>query len=162
MTVRAGDAGDARPVSALHLRTVLFAYASIFPPEAPRPTLSGLERDWTWRLAAEHVFVAEDEGEVVGVVVAGPDPDDYDRGHLSRLYVAPERWGGGIGSALYERAVEHLQGRGFDVATLWVLEANLRTRGWYERRGWQLTGRRKPAYEPGAIDDVGYELKLRR
>jgi len=58
-------------------------------------------------------FVADDRGDLIGVVLAGPDPDDEHRGQLARLYVAPERWGEGIGRRLYDAAIDSLRDQGF-------------------------------------------------
>lgn len=163
--IRPAAHADVSTIAALHRTTAVHAYAGIFPPEAPKPEQAGLERDWAARVGPERppkqaVFVAEDQGSIVGIVVAGPDPDRPDVGHLSRLYVHPDRWHHGIGTSLHQRAVDHLRAQGYRSATLWVLEANRRTRSWYERRGWRQTARRKAVYAPGGIDDVGYELVL--
>jgi ribosomal protein S18 acetylase RimI-like enzyme len=99
---------------------------------------------------------------VVGVILAGPDPDDRTLGHIARLYVDPSCWGRGLGTLLYRAALTDLAGRDFPAATLWVLEANHRVREWYERLGWRPTGMRKPVYAPANIDDVQYRIELAR
>jgi ribosomal protein S18 acetylase RimI-like enzyme len=160
--IRTAQAHEAGAVAQLHLRTALHAYMDIFPPEAPPPTAEELTEQWSAWLGDERHrgFVAEETDAVVGVVLAGPDPVDEDLGHLSRLYVDPAMWGRGIGRALYDACVAELAARGFEIATLWVLERNERVRGWYERLGWNLTGERKPVYAPARIDDVRYRLLL--
>lgn len=92
MEVRIRQAGvDDRPeLAALHLRTALFAYASIFPSEAPRPNLDHLTLDWERRLHGLHArniccYVAAIGGQIAGVVVAGADPDHLEMGHITRL-----------------------------------------------------------------------------
>jgi ribosomal protein S18 acetylase RimI-like enzyme len=125
------------------------------------PTLAGLKGDWADRLAApapHRVFVALRDARLVGVVAAGPDPDDGTVGHLSRLYVTPSSWGRGIGRALHDRALAHLRAQTFREATLWVLEANHRARAWYERLGWTPTDARKPTYAPANIYDLAYRI----
>lgn len=102
------------------------------------------------------------DGDVVGVVLAGPDPDDPDIAHLSRLYVDPGQWGAGIGTELHRAAVVDLADRGFPAATLWVPEGNSRARRWYERLGWGQTHRRKATFEPAGIYDAQYLLPLHR
>jgi GNAT superfamily N-acetyltransferase len=165
-TVVLRDAGvaDSVTLAHLHLRTALHAYANIFPPEAPEPTHEALVADGKDRLrpgdGRQTCFVAEHHATAVGVIVAGPDPRAPSTGHLSRLYVDPSCWGCGIGSMLYERAVEHLRSQGFFMATLWVLEGNVRARGWYERRGWTATDDRVVTFAPAGIEDVGYRFAL--
>jgi len=160
VNTRLADRSDIPEIAGLHVRTALVAYAHIFPPEAPVPTEDELRARWSGWVASAKAFVAVDDGEVVGVVLSGPDPDAPNRGHLSRLYVAPERWGEGIGRRLYDTCLAHLRGRRFGDATLWVLEENTRARAWYERLGWRPTGATKPVYAPARIDDVHYRLDL--
>jgi GNAT superfamily N-acetyltransferase len=108
--------GIAGRIARLHRDTALEAFAGIFPPEAPPPTLAALTADWAARLAAPPphvVLVAEEDARLVGVVAAGPDPDDATAGHLSRLYVTPPSWGRGIGRSLHDRALAHLRAQSF-------------------------------------------------
>jgi len=49
--------------------------------------------------------------------------------------VAPASWSRGIGSALLTDAVAGLTAAGYDVARLWVLQANHRARALYRRHG---------------------------
>ena len=105
-------------------------------------------------------LVAIDDGRIVGVVVAGPDPVRPDRGHVARFYVVPDRWGQGIGHRLYLGALDWLGRSDYREATLWVLEGNDRARAWYERLGWRTTGERKTVYEPAGIVDLQYLIGL--
>jgi len=156
----------AAPVLAqLHLRSALAGFAHIFPAEAPPPTHEELLDAWEQILgpdwdAGRRVFVARRAKDVVGVVVAGPDPDDPHIGLLERLYVDPSSWGHGVGRDLHRAARDHLHIDGYPAATLWVLEGNHRARAWYERLGWRATGERRPVYEPAGVDDVRYRLAL--
>lgn len=162
MEIRPASIGDIAEIAELHLRTALYAYKDIFPSEAPPPVAAELARLWFKRLndARHRGFVAELDGVIVGVALAGPDPDDEAVGHLSRLYVEPARWGRGIGRVLYDACIAQLEDQRFAEATLWVLERNERVRVWYERLGWTPTGERKAVYAPAGIDDVGYRLLL--
>jgi ribosomal protein S18 acetylase RimI-like enzyme len=164
-TIRLAHRHEAAVLAALHRETAIVAYRHIFPEDAPPPTPDEVLAQWTqWlgpdRDAGRRAFVAEEHAAVVGVVVAGPDPIEPGTGHVGRLYVTPDRWGRGIGRALYEAAMSHLTGAGFDEATLWVLEGNTRARGWYERLGWRATGERKAVFAPAGIDDLRYRIAL--
>jgi ribosomal protein S18 acetylase RimI-like enzyme len=88
--------------------------------------------------------MVDDDDQVAGIVAAGPsrDPGDAD-GQLYALYVDPDRFGAGYGSALDQAARAHLAGQGFTRATLWVLVGNDRARSFYERRGWEADGERR-------------------
>jgi ribosomal protein S18 acetylase RimI-like enzyme len=158
--IRTADPDEAPVLAELHLRTALAAYADIFPPEAPKPTNEEIVAFWEHTLSSDDgscVFVAEN-GPVIGIALAGPDPREPTSGHLSRFYVDPAHSGRGIGTALYEHCLHRLRDLGFTTATLWVLERNARVRSWYERLGWRPTGERKPVYPPGGIDDLRYRL----
>jgi putative hydrolase of the HAD superfamily len=158
LLIRRAHRDEALRIAELHMRTALHAYASIFPAEAPPPTIEQTRRNWSDALREQAAFVAVVDNDIVGVVRAGPDLREDGTGHLSGLYVAPERSGLGIGTHLYQACLNELAERGYAQATLWVLERNERVRRWYERLGWQLTGVRKPVYAPGGIDDVQYRL----
>ncbi|HEX6237777.1 MAG TPA: GNAT family N-acetyltransferase [Acidimicrobiales bacterium] len=157
---------DAAPeLTALHRRAAHTGFAHIFPPDAPPPTYEEDLARWEhWlgpdRAQGRRAYVAVASGRIVGVVLAGPDPDEPGVGHLARLYVDPVYWGRRIGTQLHATALRDLTGRGFREATLWVLEANSRARTWYERLGWRASGMRKPTYEPAGIFDVQYRLAL--
>jgi ribosomal protein S18 acetylase RimI-like enzyme len=170
--LRAARPEDAEELARLNVRTALFAYSHIFPPEAPPPTHEELVAMWDRWLGPDHAlgrrgFVAEadggaDGGEVVGSVLGGPDLElgEPGVGHLARLNVAPERWAEGIGRRLYDTAMASMVEAGLVEATLWVLEHNHRARRWYERLGWELTDVRKVLFAPADIFDVRYRIRL--
>ena len=153
-TIQLADRDQGPVFAALHLDSAIAGYADIFPEDAPPPALDEVIEQWRYWLgpdwdAGRRAFVAQDDSATVGVVLAGEDPMASSLGHIARLYVAPERWGQGIGTALYAAAVDHLRAVGFAEATLWVLERNTRARSWYERLGWECTGERKPVWPRG-------------
>jgi RimJ/RimL family protein N-acetyltransferase len=172
MTITLREAGpdDARAVAELHLRSASRGLAPFFPLDAtPRP-VADLAEDWLalvgpGRPSGRVVMVAEDGGELVGVTVAGPDPGDPAVGRLTRLYVSPGRWGGGVGRLLHEAGLAHLRELGCRQATFWVLEDNRRARSWYERLGCVPTGERRPSCEsalcgPATVYDLHYRFDL--
>jgi ribosomal protein S18 acetylase RimI-like enzyme len=165
VTVRIALPEHAPELARVHRAAALAGFGHIFPAESPAPTHDELLELWNGWLAPcadpRHQALAAYAGtEVVGTVLAMPDPSDADLGHLARLYVSPDRWGCGIGRQLYEAAVDALRAARFTSATLWVLEHDLRARSWYERLGWQPTEVRKPVYAPAGIDDLRYEIRL--
>ena len=153
---------EAALLAELQRESSLVAYRHIFPPEAPKPTVERLLSLWeSWLFSGVLTgFVAEVAGRPVGTVLAGADPAEVTAGHIARMYVAPERWGQGIGRLLYDTAVDHVRCSGYPAATLWVLEHNHRARAWYERLGWAPTGERKSVFQPGGIDELRYRRDL--
>jgi len=163
--IRQAVADEARALAALQRRSALFAYASIFPPEAAQPDLDRMTLDWQRRLSGMHSpnargYRADVRNLPVGVIIACGDPDDPKLGHITRLYVDPQEWGQGIGRSLYDEALSHLRSIGYVQASLWVLERNERARSWYERLGWSCTGERKSVLDSAGVEDVRYTRPL--
>ena len=75
----------------------------------------------------EEVWVAEDEGRVIGFFALSDDL-------LYHLYVYPELQGRGAGSALLD-VVKELRPDGF---RLWVFQRNMQAREFYEHRGMRV------------------------
>jgi ribosomal protein S18 acetylase RimI-like enzyme len=92
------------------------------------------------RVVARGCFVARDP-EPVGFVTFYPESETYERdcsrGIVENLYVAPERRGEGVGTALLRAAESALADGGADVVALEVLADNDRGREFYARRGYR-------------------------
>lgn len=100
------------------------------------------------------LHVAVVDGAVVGIAAAGAPRDDdlgEDTTELGALYVLPEHWGAGIGSALLEAVLAR---RPRPVQVLWVLERNVRSRRFYERCGFAADGTRKLEDLGGPVAEV--------
>ncbi|MBN2623085.1 MAG: GNAT family N-acetyltransferase [Acidimicrobiales bacterium] len=163
--IRAAEPRDAVAIGTVWQRAALVGYEGIFPPDVPAPRPEVLVERSRQAIAAQGynalVLVAchtGPEGQVVGTIAAVPDPDETSRAQLLRLYVDPGHWGRGIGRRLHDSALRHLQGAGYRVVVLWVLERNLRARAMYERWGWRATPARQCDY-PG-VTEICYLLML--
>lgn len=154
MNVRLAGPADVTMAARLHLATALAAYAEIFPPAAPKPTVEDMAQRWKVIVTEGIGWIAVMGDEPVGVAGLIPEPDGS---RLSAVYVTPEHWGEGIGSALVDRAEATAAERGWTPLRLWVLEANTRARSWYETRGWNREGATRRTVW-GDIDDVGYVM----
>lgn len=167
--VRRAKPSDAGRLAELHVTTWRQAYAGILP-EAYLQSLSASQRVPMWKELLGSgdraaVFVAEIEGEPIGFASGGRSSDikgllqRAEIGEMWTLYLLREFWGLGIGRQLHDTLLAELERKGFVEATLWVLDANERTRRWYETRGWQSDGSQRTAEVWGA--EVG-ELRYRR
>jgi GNAT superfamily N-acetyltransferase len=96
------------------------------------------------------LLVADDDGRIVGMAVGeqalsndGTGPPIEGLCHVSMVFVAPERWGEGLGGRLVDALLEEVSGRGYDRAQLWTQNDNARARRLYEHRGFRPSGREK-------------------
>ena len=105
-----------------------------------RVAFAAPERDGSVLLAID-----DTDAHVVGVAAWGASRDDDatpTTGEIGMLYVAPDHIGTGLGQRLMEGALDGLRSVGYERATLWVLEANARGRGFYDHVGWRPDGTR--------------------
>lgn len=148
MRIRESIPADAEAIATVHVRSWQVAYRGQLPVEY----LDGLtveDRLSQHQWALEHprqdwrVWVAEEGRRVLGFAVTGPSEDaDADPGtaELYAIYLEPEAYGTGVGRRLFAHAIGDLRERGYETATLWVLESNGRARRFYEVAGWRLDG----------------------
>ena len=161
MRVRTATPADARAIAEVHVRTWQHAYAHVFPADFLEALSVDRRADWWTRAATtspEDLFVAEEDGRIVGFASVGRSEDEEEAGELYAIYVEPPHWGTGAGAALMDAAVERLRAAGFDHAILWVLDDNPRARRFYERHGWSVDGRRRERIGDVDVDEVRYRL----
>ncbi|PSQ25651.1 N-acetyltransferase [Halobacteriales archaeon QS_9_68_17] len=135
VTVRRMEADDLDGIRRVAERAWRETYDGVLPEDAVETmlethyapeVLSEIRRS-----DAERLFVAADEGDVVGYAASGGS-DAAVEGEIS-IYVAPDRWGSGIGERLLDRAVEDLSARGVDRVEESVLAENEVGRAFYEK-----------------------------
>ncbi|GGT20616.1 N-acetyltransferase [Streptomyces chromofuscus] len=109
-------------------------------------------------------LVAELDGEVVGWACHGPYRHDEgltSDAELYAIYVAPGRYGEGIGQALLEESVRRCRAAGRPRMLLWVLRDNTSARRFYERAGFTADGTQEPFEVDGvAVPEVRYARDL--
>lgn len=153
-SVRQMTADDVAVAARLQLATALTAYAEIFPPEAPKPSVGDMEDRWRRMLSDGTGWIAEEGDVAVGVAGLVADGDGA---RMESVYVDASRWGQGVGSLLVDTVESSAVARGWLPLRLWVLEKNHRTRHWYEKRGWNREPQQRRTVW-GQIDDIGYAL----
>lgn len=157
MEVRVAKVDDAEAVAAVHVRSWQHAYRGLIP-DAYLDALSVERRREIWsRILAETdlprtgAFVLERGLEIIGFIHVAPTRDvdlPASTGEVTALYLTPGAWGLGGGRRLLKTAKASLKAAGFAAAALWVLEANVAARSFYERQGWVPDGASK-------VDDRG-------
>lgn len=101
----------------------------------------------------ETCFVAEENSEIIGVIIAG---NDGRRGYIYHTAVSPLCRRKGIGTALVQRALNALSNLGISKTALVVFECNKDGNAFWENQGFavrgDLTYRNKSLTEMTRID----------
>ena len=154
--VRPVTLGDVEEYVRCHVECLAETYVDLMPPEFAaahrREIPEQVERTRVAWAAAEHepsprttAWLARDaDGEVVGVVRAGPGTQDWERAlgapptsvgfQLHHLYTRARTHGSGLGASLLDLAV------GDRETYLWILHGNARADRFYRRRGFAPDG----------------------
>ncbi len=173
--VRLAIVDDAPSIAAAHVAGWRAAYPSIIPATY----LDGLDvatrtEQWAAILRGEVPvegvgsptdYVVEVDGEVVGFADVGEfrDAPAAGVGELWAMYVHPDHWRTGAGSALMGRTLEHFASTECNTGYLWVLTENAMARNFYEKWGWQLDPKIEPkSFEIDGItvDEVAYRIDV--
>ena len=173
--IRDATADDIAAVHAVRVETWRYAYAGIVPDDV----LRGMDADDQDAIASQRarfrqpvprtdLLVAERDGRVVGFAAVGPERGttqpgapprlDTEVGEVYAIYVLPSVQGRGIGRELMRESLDRLRAHGFRRATLWVLEANVPARAFYERVGMAPTGERQPVTIGVALPELRYAI----
>lgn len=156
---------DASGIARVHIKTWQCAYRGQIP-DSYLDSLSIEERAKGWKKIlsklenGNYALVAERQNQIVGWCTFGKsrDEDVIDgRGELYGIYIDPQYTGMGIGSKLMEVAMDTLQNEGYKETTLWVLETNVKTRKFYEKKGWKIEGKKKDDQRDGfTLHEIRY------
>ncbi len=165
MFLRPAEPRDAIGVARVHVRAWQAGYRNLLPdvyldglrPEDRAPWYNFGSPD----PRQPATIVAADGDTIHGFATTAParDPDARSAGEVRALYVDPERWGRGIGSALISAARARLLDLGFRSAVLWVMAGNSRAARFYEADGWRPDGSHRTQSVWDAIAD---EVRYRR
>lgn len=153
MTFRYAASQDAAAVAALHAESWRSAYRGILSEEYLE-NRAHLERAQVWRQRFVEprekpmfTLLAEEEEQLVGFACVFPDENAVYGSFLDNLHVAPGFTGKGIGRKLLSEVARHLAQNDSDSTApgarglyLWVIEQNVRARGFYEKAGAQVVG----------------------
>ena len=133
VTTRRATAGDAPAVTAV-VRAAFAVYVERLGGVQPWP----MSLDYAEIIADGQTWLAEDAGEVVGVLVL---EDRADHLLLEVLAVAPGQQGSGVGRRLMALADEQAVDRGFDEVRLFTNARMTENLAYYPRQGYVETHR---------------------
>jgi GNAT superfamily N-acetyltransferase len=160
--LRNAMSADARSIAEVHVASWRSAYRGALPDEI-LDSLSVEKRERTWRdiLGRDpeggFTLVAEAEGRIVGfcsVRTPSPDPDlGSNVAEVGALYVAPDVWRRGIGTALLVRAMSELRIRGCRRVALWLLAGHAQALDFYARLGFAPDGAKRVREQTGGRRD---------
>jgi GNAT superfamily N-acetyltransferase len=98
-------------------------------------------------VADAFTYVAEIDGAFAGYCYVAAPSRESDLGpefaEVVAMYVDPDHWRDGAGSALMEAALQRLAGLPYTDAVLWAFKENRRAIAFYERHGWRVDGSEK-------------------
>lgn len=153
LSLRRATVDDAEAIADVHVHSWRSGYHGLLP----QTFLDGLSveqraRRWHEIIGAEDSstvqIVAERDGAIVGFTAFGASREDAADGELWALYVHPDAWSAGVGSALLTGAEQCLADDGFRDVYLWVLDGNDRADRFYRRHGWRADGRTRVERRP--------------
>lgn len=170
LLVRRAVVSDARAIAEIRVSGWQAAYRGILPHDfLAGLSVSASEVAWRSMLESDVIggapaWIAERNGRAIGFVASGPPRDEdvpLPGAEIYAIYVLPDAWRRGAGRALLTTAVDHWRGRGATALVLWVLEANVRGRGFYESLGWIPDGTRQQIDIGGfTTPEVRYRLPV--
>jgi ribosomal protein S18 acetylase RimI-like enzyme len=131
--VRTATVNDAYAVESVRIRGWQAAYRDIVPDDY-LDALVVDERRRAERILEPGIMtlIADVDGRAAGMAVFGPSREGSGEVELYALYVDPDHWRRGVGTALLT-ACE-------GVTVLWVLKDNARAQAFYQRHGFAADG----------------------
>jgi len=168
-TLRLANPSDAQGLAEMHVATWQVAYRGLLPDDF-LDGLSVAARAERWQQiltdSPRQIWVACEDDRIVGFISLGISRDGdalpLVTGEIYAMYVHPDEWRRGIGSALMAQALHALKLLGYAEATLWVLRGNQRARDFYEASGFVPDGAAKVDTNAAGIsyDEVRYRRPL--
>lgn len=158
MDIRTAVAGDAGAVQRVARRAWHEAHGEIIGEEAVEALL---EKWYSKQQLVEAIeredapmFVAIDDGDVVGFAQGGPSDDGPADAIVSRIYVLPDYWGEGIGTTLLQRLFDELRQVDHDGVWLAVMAENDLARSFYDEQGFERHEKRTVDLAGQPVDDL--------
>lgn len=166
--IRSATEADIPVIARLHVEGWKGAYGGVVDQNyLDSLTVEKRTSDWAnWIKDGEsQIFIAETNGAAAGFVVTGrtktPPPGSSPirpshSGEIYALYLLPEYWRLGIGTAMLKHGFRTLKERKHSAVCLWVLDANQRAKAFYEKNSGQKIGNKMIEIGPSRLKEVCY------
>lgn len=167
-TIRSADDNDIPALAHIHVEGWKAGYKNIVDQDFLNTlNVDDRAKDWkSWMDAGEvPTIIAEIDGKPVGFSIYGglrtPPPGTSSirplyTGELYALYVLPDHWGQGIGTALMKSAVNIMRENKHKSMCLWVVDKNERAKNLYEKLGGQRIGKKQVEIGPSKVKEICY------
>lgn len=175
MEIRFATPADIPAIARIHVEGWQAAYGGLVD-QAYLDSLSVEQRQENWQewmgSGETSVLLAEIGGLPAGFAAYGrtktaPPGDSKIRplypAEIYALYLLPDFWRQGIGTALIRQAAKNLKEMKMNGMCLWVLDGNHRAKSFYEKTYGQRVGKKMIAIGPSDLKEVCYgwrDLKL--
>lgn len=159
---------DAPALGAVHVASWHETYTGMLPDEM-LASLSVEARTAMWTKILDDpaafggtaVYVAEDHGRVVGFGSCGQQRDESllglgFGGEISAIYVLRPHQRLNVGCSIMSMMAQALLEYGCTAATLWVLQDNVKARGFYERLGGVVISEKKDERPNTILFELAY------
>jgi GrpB-like predicted nucleotidyltransferase (UPF0157 family)/ribosomal protein S18 acetylase RimI-like enzyme len=163
--IRPATVDDAAGLAAVRVASWRAAYRQSLPEEfLARMSVADDERRWREMMNRDgrEDWACLVAGAMVGFVTFGPNRDGEAEtvGEVFAIYLSPDTWGQGWGSAMWDAAARRLRARGFEQVVVWVFGDNMRARRFYERRGMVEDAGKKNSIAGADVIEVRYRTRL--
>lgn len=148
MSIRRATKNDIKQIAKIHIETWKNAYTGLVSDRL-LDSLDIEERIEKWKeILSENntvskVFVAENEGIVLGFISVGESREKKEEGEIWSIYVDHNQYRKGIGAQLLKAGEQELLKDGYENATLWVLKGNKQGEKFYKKNSWVSTEEEK-------------------
>ena len=163
IAIRPATGDDARAIATVRIDTWRTAYRGLVPDAYldamdVEQSVALWERVLGAQASAASVFVADDDGEVVGFAAANalPEPRHGLDAELSAVYVRRAFQHAGIGRRLVDAVARAQRAHGAAGLIVWVIAGNKPARAFYEALGGRLIVEQPFEWDGVPLAEAGY------
>ncbi|MFD4572811.1 GNAT family N-acetyltransferase [Streptomyces sp. NPDC058417] len=142
--IRTAGPDDAGALGEVHAAGWEAAYAPFFAAEFAAREVRDRRTRWHARIGRDLLLLASLDGRPLALSWAGPSTTRAGEAEVYGFYGHPDGWGSGIATALMTRTLDLLRADGHPRVHLWTLRDTPRSRRFYEKSGFALTGETRP------------------